>query len=131
MVELSERAADLDPEAFAQGCERIRREGFGLALDDVGTGYATLGTLEAARPDYVKMDASLVRGIHENLIKQELLSSLVKVGRRLGAEVIAEGVETADETAAVRALGARYGQSFHFARPAPASSPRPRPKPEA
>ncbi len=130
VVEVSERGADADPSAFSAGCEGIRKEGFSLALDDVGTGYATLGTLETVRPDYLKMDASLVRGIHENLIKQELLSSLMQIGRRMGAEVIAEGIESADETATLRALGARYGQGFHFARPAPASRAAARAKPE-
>jgi len=119
VVEVSDRSADADPAEFVAGCALARREGFSIALDDVGTGYGTLGTLEKVRPDYLKMDTSLVRGVDANLIQQDLLSSLVQIGRRMGAEVIAEGVETADEAAALVSLGARYGQGFHFARPRP------------
>jgi len=124
VVEVSERGADADPEGFAAGCARARDEGFSLALDDVGTGYGTLRTLESVRPDFLKMDASLVRGVHENLIQQDLLSSLVQISRRMGAEVIAEGVESPDEVAVLLTLGARYGQGFHFARPGPAPAMR-------
>jgi len=121
VLEVSERGADADPDFFAACSERIRAEGFGLALDDVGTGYATLGTLERIRPDYLKMDVTLVRGIHENLIQQELLSSLMQIGRRLGAEVIAEGIELQEERKVLCSVGARYGQGFLFARPLSAS----------
>jgi EAL domain-containing protein (putative c-di-GMP-specific phosphodiesterase class I) len=117
VLEVSERRADADPELFAASARRVREGGFGLALDDVGTGYATLGTLERVRPDFLKMDVSIVRGIHENLIKQEMLASLVHIARRLGAEVVAEGIETAAETATLRAAGARFGQGYLFARP--------------
>jgi EAL domain-containing protein (putative c-di-GMP-specific phosphodiesterase class I) len=120
VVDISERGADAAPEAVAAACERLRDLGFGLALDDVGTGYATLATLERVRPDYLKMDLSLVRGVHESFIKQDLLASVVRIGRRIGAPVIAEGIESARETACVRAAGARYGQGFLYARPAPA-----------
>lgn len=117
VLEVSERRADADPDLFVASARRVREGGFGLALDDVGTGYATLGTLDRVRPDYLKMDVSLVRGIDENLIKQELLASLVQIARRMGAHVVAEGIETVGETKALRAAGARYGQGYLFARP--------------
>ncbi len=60
-----------------------------------------------------------MRDIDRNLIKQELLSSLAQIARRIGASVIAEGVESEEEAAAVRAAGARYGQGFLFAGPEP------------
>jgi len=117
VIEVSERTADSETERFAAATERLKAGGFGLALDDVGTGYATLATLERVRPDYVKIDVSMVRDIHENLIKQELLSSLVHIGRRLGASVIAEGVESEHEAEALRTAGARYAQGYLFAMP--------------
>ena len=123
IVEVSERRSDVDTDAVAAASERIRSLGFGLALDDVGTGYGTLATLERVRPDYLKMDTSLVRGIHTNYIKQELLSSVVQLGRRIGAPVIAEGIESVEESQALRAAGAQYGQGFLYARPARAKRP--------
>jgi EAL domain-containing protein (putative c-di-GMP-specific phosphodiesterase class I) len=117
VIEISERAADGEMEWFAAATERLKAGGFGVALDDVGTGYATLATLERVRPHYLKVDVSMVRDIHENLIKQELLTSLVQIGKRLGASVIAEGVESEHEAEALRTAGARYAQGYLFAVP--------------
>ena len=124
VVEVTERGADADPEALAAGCLSLRAEGFGICLDDVGTGYASLATLEAVRPDYVKADTTIVRGIDASPIKQELVGSLVGIGERLGAQVIAEGVEREEEARTLRRLGARYAQGHLFAVPAPASALR-------
>ncbi len=123
VLEVSERRADADSELFESAARKIRQAGFGLALDDVGTGYATLGTLERVRPDYLKMDVSLVRGIHESPIKQDILGSLVHIARRMGAEIVAEGIEAEEETRALRAAGAHLGQGFLYARPAPPGPP--------
>ena len=122
VIEVSERGADADVGRLASAFEVLRSRGFGVAIDDVGTGYASLATLEGLRPDFLKVDSSLVRGVHRNLIKQELLGSLVNIGGRIGAEVIAEGVESEGEAEAARAAGVRYGQGFLFASPA---APRP------
>jgi len=59
-----------------------------------------------------------VRDIHENLIQQELLLTVTRLAERIGAEVIAEGVESDAEVAALRSGGARFAQGFHFAHPA-------------
>ncbi len=118
VLEVSERGADTDLDRLAAAFATLKAHGFGLALDDVGTGYASLATLQRVRPDYLKVDASLVRGIHQNLIQQELLSSLVQIGRQMGAAVIAEGVEAEEEAAARREAGARDGQGFLVAVPA-------------
>jgi EAL domain-containing protein (putative c-di-GMP-specific phosphodiesterase class I) len=117
VLEVSERGADLDVARLASALDALRKRGFGVALDDIGTGYASLATIEQVRPDYLKVDVSLVRGVHENLIKQELLSSLVHIGGRIGAAVVAEGIECEEEADAVRAAGAPLGQGYLFARP--------------
>jgi len=126
VLEVSERGADPDIDRLVSGLEALRDRGFGVALDDVGTGYASLATIENVRPDYLKVDVSLVRGVDENLIKQELLSSLVHIARRIGAAVVAEGIESAKEADAIRAAGAPLGQGYFFAGPsAPGGSPGP------
>ena len=117
VIEVSERAADSEADRFAEVMERIKRQGFGVALDDVGTGYATLTTLEKVRPDYLKLDVSMVRDVHRNLIKQEVLSALVQIAHTIDASVIAEGVESEEEATALREAGARYGQGYLFAAP--------------
>ena len=120
VLEVSERALGDQPQTYARACESLRSLGFGLALDDVGTGYASLLALEALRPDYLKVDVSLVRGIHEQLIKRELFGSIVQAAARIGAGVVAVGVEQEEEVAALRESGAAYGQGYLFASPGPA-----------
>jgi EAL domain-containing protein (putative c-di-GMP-specific phosphodiesterase class I)/GGDEF domain-containing protein len=126
VLEVSERGADPDIGRLASAIDALRDRGFGVALDDVGTGYASFATIEKVRPDYLKVDVSLVRGVDENLIKQELLSSLVHIGTRIGAAVVAEGIESEKEAAAIRAAGAPLGQGYLFAVPsAPGALPGP------
>jgi EAL domain-containing protein (putative c-di-GMP-specific phosphodiesterase class I)/GGDEF domain-containing protein len=122
VLEFSERFADGEADAFCEGLSRLKELGFGVALDDVGTGYGSQAVLDQARPDYLKLDLSLVRNIHEHLIKQELLHSLVRIAERIGASVIAEGIESEEEAATLAEAGARYGQGFLFAEPAPAAA---------
>ena len=124
VLEVSERGVDPDACGLEATLDSLRKRGFGIALDDVGTGYASLATIDRMRPDYLKLDMSLVRGVHENLIKQELLSSLVHIGTRIGAAVVAEGIESEGEAAAIRAAGAPLGQGYLFAEPAAPGTPR-------
>jgi EAL domain-containing protein (putative c-di-GMP-specific phosphodiesterase class I) len=120
VLEFSERAADEDPDAFISKLELLKEIGFQVALDDVGTGFASQAILESVRPDYLKLDVSLVRNINDHLIKQELLHSLIRIAERIGAAVIAEGVETEEEVATLLDAGTQYGQGYLFALPAPA-----------
>jgi EAL domain-containing protein (putative c-di-GMP-specific phosphodiesterase class I) len=123
VLEVSERGIDGEVARLGSALDALREQGFGLAVDDIGTGYGSLATLEQLRPDFLKVDLSLVHDIDQNLIKQELLSSLVHIGSRLGASVIAEGVESEEEASTLRVTGARYGQGFLFAQPAPLLAP--------
>lgn len=118
VLEFSERGADSDPESFVASLKRYKEEGYALALDDVGTGRAGLALIEQVEPDFLKLDLSLVRDIHKNLIQQELLLTLTRLAARIGAAVIAEGVETEAEAAALADGGARYAQGYLFALPA-------------
>jgi EAL domain-containing protein (putative c-di-GMP-specific phosphodiesterase class I) len=97
----------------------LRVLGIRLSIDDVGTGYSSLQTITEVEPDFIKIDLSLIKNIHRSLIKQELVHSLLHVAARIGARVIAEGIETEDEYRTLRRCGVRYGQGFWFARPAP------------
>ena len=129
VLEFSEREAQQNPEVFVDCLKRLKARGFAIALDDIGTGYASQPVLEQVRPDYLKLDTSLVRGIEQNLIKQELMASLIRISARIGSSVIAEGVETRQEAQTLIDAGAQFGQGHLFAEPAPPGtiviSPRP------
>jgi EAL domain-containing protein (putative c-di-GMP-specific phosphodiesterase class I) len=119
VLEITERCPIDDFETFGRDLASLRRQGFLIAIDDVGTGYSSLQTISELQPDYLKIDISLIKNIHRSLIKQDLVHSLLQIASRIGAGVIAEGIETIDEYRALRRCGVRYGQGFFFAPPAP------------
>ena len=124
VLEVSERGAGTDPEPFVRRLQAFKDQGFALALDDVGTGRAGLSAIASIEPDYLKIDASLVRGIHESLLQQEVLATLVQLAARIDGAVIGEGIESEAEASTLRDGGARYGQGHLFALPAEPSAVR-------
>jgi EAL domain-containing protein (putative c-di-GMP-specific phosphodiesterase class I) len=97
-----------------------REKGLRLAVDDVGAGHASLTHVLRLRPDVVKVDMSLVRGIDTDPVRQSLVAAIGSVGHHLNATVVAEGVETDAELQALVDLGVDLGQGYLFGRPAPA-----------
>lgn len=95
-----------------------RDAGYQVALDDVGSGYASLNLLALLKPDIIKIDMELIRGIHADPHRQSVFKALVGIARDLGIQVLAEGVETEDELAYVVSEGANLVQGYLFARPA-------------
>jgi PAS domain S-box-containing protein len=93
-----------------------------LAVDDAGAGVANFNHLAELRPDFLKIDIGLVRGVHEDLGRQAVVAGLVHFAAASGCQVIAEGIETDAELATVRNLGVTLGQGYLLARPAGAEA---------
>jgi len=119
VLEITERSGIEDFEKFRRRLEALRELGFQVAIDDVGTGYSSLQTISEVRPEFLKVDHSLVQGIHRSLIKQEIVTSILQIGDRIGAQVIAEGIESEEEFEAVKGFGVRLGQGFLLGAPEP------------
>jgi|HubBroStandDraft_6_1064221.scaffolds.fasta_scaffold00031_37 EAL domain-containing protein (putative c-di-GMP-specific phosphodiesterase class I) len=117
VTEVSERSPIENLPAVWETRDRGRARGIRFALDDVGAGYAGLAALALLAPDFVKIDMALIRGCHRDPAKQAVIAALVQYARQTGAAVIAEGVETADESRAVCGLGVDLLQGFLYARP--------------
>lgn len=100
-----------------------RQRGFLTALDDFGAGYAGLGLLARFQPDLIKLDMELIRGIADSPARRAIVSGVIGIARALGVAVIAEGIETADELAALREAGITLFQGYLFARPTVAALP--------
>lgn len=94
-----------------------RANRFRTALDDFGAGYAGLTLLAEFQPDIVKLDLGLVRGITDRSARQVVVAGLVDICKKLGIDMVAEGVETRQELDALVSVGARYFQGYLFARP--------------
>jgi EAL domain-containing protein (putative c-di-GMP-specific phosphodiesterase class I) len=115
--EVSERAPIVNLPEVWETRDRGRARGIRFALDDVGAGYAGLAALALLAPEFVKVDMALIRDCHRDPAKQAVIAALVQYARRAGAAVIAEGVETADESRVVCDLGVDLLQGFLFGRP--------------
>ena len=97
--------------------EEYQRFGFTTAIDDFGAGYAGLTMLADFQPDIIKLDMALVRNVHLSPARQTILAGLVFIARTMGVAVLAEGIETRDELAVLRAAGIRLFQGYLFAKP--------------
>lgn len=95
----------------------IRSRGIKIAVDDLGAGYSNLKYIADLAPDVVKLDRELIAGIMRETRLHKLVRSIVQLCNDQGARVVAEGIETAEELAAVIDTGAHYGQGYYLARP--------------
>ena len=118
-IEITEETA-LDIEAVQGKLLALSRAGIRMALDDFGTGYSSLASVRQLRADRVKIDRSLVTGLTEAEDKRGLVQAVLGLGRALSLEVVAEGVETADDLATLQAMGCPFMQGYHLGRPQPA-----------
>jgi EAL domain-containing protein (putative c-di-GMP-specific phosphodiesterase class I) len=118
VVEISEKEMVGDYSSFAEIVRTIRGSKLKIAIDDAGSGYSGLETILNLRPDYIKVADSLVRNLEDDPIKREIIASLAAIGSRIGAIVIAEGIEREEERRALVELGIPYGQGFLLGRPA-------------
>jgi EAL domain-containing protein (putative c-di-GMP-specific phosphodiesterase class I)/AmiR/NasT family two-component response regulator len=119
VVELTEHVPIEDYSVVQRALETVRSYGARLAAADLGSGYAGFRHLVSLRPDIIKLDMSLVRGINASAEQRALASALVAFAADVDAQVIAEGVETQAELEALRDVGVAWAQGFHFGPPGP------------
>jgi EAL domain-containing protein (putative c-di-GMP-specific phosphodiesterase class I) len=117
VLELTERAGLEDIKDLDARIEALRAMGYRIALDDLGAGYAALASLARLRPEVVKIDMSLVRGIDTDPVRLRLVGLLVAACKALDAQVVAEGIETAEERDVVVAAGCDLLQGYLHGRP--------------
>ena len=116
-LELTESQPVEDAEAVAAELGRLQALGVRFCVDDFGTGYSSLTSLSTLPVDTVKVDRSFVGSMGTDGRSRQLVATVVGLGRVLDKTVVAEGIETPDQLAALRAMGCGYGQGYLFARP--------------
>lgn len=120
VVEITENApvADYAPLRECLG----RSDAVKVAVDDAGAGFSSLGHILELRPDYVKLDIGLVHDINSDPARAAMVAGICHFAGATGTQLIAEGVQTPAEAAALHSLGVEYGQGYFFGKPVPASS---------
>ena len=117
VVELTEHQAVEDYNELGVALERLREQGVRVAVDDVGSGFASFRHVTRVKPEILKLDRSLVGGIDEDPVRQSLASAIVSFARDVGAIVVSEGIESEDELSCLMDLAVGCGQGFYLARP--------------
>jgi EAL domain-containing protein (putative c-di-GMP-specific phosphodiesterase class I) len=118
VVEISEKEMVRDYDSFQEVLDLVRKANMKIAIDDAGSGYSGLETILHLKPDYIKVADSLVRNIHNDPIKREIIASLAAIGKRIGATLVAEGIEVEAERKTLVDLDIAFGQGFLLGRPA-------------
>jgi EAL domain-containing protein (putative c-di-GMP-specific phosphodiesterase class I) len=116
VLEIAERAALEERQAYRHMLRLLKREGFGIAIGDLGAGYGSLQTMVELEPDYLKFDVGMMRRLRGD-VRRSLLETLVELAAKIGARVIGSGLESEAEVVALRELGVRLGQGRHLAPP--------------
>ena len=117
VLEMTEHARVDDYPVLKAALRGFRERGIRLAIDDAGAGFASLRHIVLLHPDFIKLDMTLTRDVHVDETRRALVLALVAFGSQIGASVVAEGVETAEQLATLRQAGVQFGQGFHLARP--------------
>ncbi|HET8648256.1 MAG TPA: EAL domain-containing protein [Vicinamibacteria bacterium] len=117
VLEVSEKLAGEERVAYRSMLHQLKREGFGIAIEDMGSGYSTLQSLVELEPDYLKFEIGMARHLERDPIRRSVLETLVELSHKIGARVIAAGIEAETELLALRALGVPLGQGRHLAPP--------------
>ncbi len=117
VVELTEHQPVEDYVALGASLDRLREHGIRVAVDDVGSGFASFRHVTRVSPDILKLDRTLVCGIDDDPVRQSLASAIVAFGKDIGATIISEGIETDSELCCLKDLAVGCGQGFYLARP--------------
>jgi diguanylate cyclase (GGDEF)-like protein len=116
-LEITETVLIQDTDTALETLQALKALGVGLVLDDFGTGYSSLGHVKRFPIDVLKIDRSFVSGLGQDAEDDAIVSAVLSMGRALGVEVVAEGVETVGQARHLRSLGCTLAQGFLFARP--------------
>jgi len=117
VIELTEQTPTDDFQLLFNALHHYRDMGFSIALDDLGAGYSSLRLWSELRPDYVKIDRHFIDGIHQDAVKREFVGSILQIARASRAQVIAEGIELAEELKVLTEMGVDLVQGYLLGRP--------------
>jgi diguanylate cyclase (GGDEF)-like protein len=120
VLEITESVAVSDSEVVDEVLANLREMRVQLSVDDFGTGFSSLSFVTRVQVDELKVDRSFVDEMIDSAAAEAVVRGAVELGARLGARVVAEGVETTEQRAALIALGCGIAQGYHFCRPLPA-----------
>lgn len=118
-LEITERLLMQQPDNAKETLQKCKDAGMGISIDDFGTGYSSLSYLYYFPIETLKIDQSFIRAMAKDTRSLELVRSIIGLGRNMGLNIIAEGVETREEANLLGQMGCEAAQGYHFAKPLP------------
>ena len=119
ILEVTEHEPISDYIRLDRAVASLRRTGVKLAVDDTGSGYASLHHVLKLHPDFVKLDISITRGVDSDISRRAMIASVQDFAEQTACTVVAEGIETEAECATLRDIGVQLGQGYLLGRPGP------------
>jgi EAL domain-containing protein (putative c-di-GMP-specific phosphodiesterase class I) len=120
VLEITESMLMGDAEHNVEVLRKLKDLGVSIAVDDFGTGYSNLAYLKRFPVDWLKVDKSFVDGLGENPEDTAIVEAVISLGRAMGMQTVAEGIETTGQADLLRTLGCELGQGYYFSEPLPA-----------
>jgi EAL domain-containing protein (putative c-di-GMP-specific phosphodiesterase class I) len=117
VIEITEKLVIDNYALFREAMAYFTDLGMSFAVDDVGAGYSGLESIARLKPTFLKIDTALVRDVHVSLVNREMVKAIITMGNGIGAEVIAEGIQTEGEATVLQEMGVDWGQGYLLARP--------------
>lgn len=117
VFEITERTPIRSKNAFKKTLNHYTLQNYSIAIDDFGSAYAGLDRLCYIIPEYLKLDAALIRDIQEDPLRISLIKHMIQFCKENDIKVIAEGIETKQEADVLKHLGVDFGQGYYFAKP--------------
>ncbi len=117
VFELTERSAVTDFNEFERVLSHYRKQGYRIAIDDVGSGYNSLKTLIYLKPEFIKLDRSLIQNIDQNESSQKLVSLIHNYAEQSETKIIAEGIERYEELNYLQSVGIQFAQGYALGKP--------------
>lgn len=114
VLEITERGTVANLNILASPCQILRKRKIGLAVDDVGSGYASMERVLSIRPQFLKIAMTITRSVNEDMIRRIMAESILYMSERIGAMVIAEGIETEKELEILKIVGVKLGQGHYL-----------------
>ena len=119
LLEITESAYAEDSEQLVKTVNDLRARGFGIEMDDFGSGYSSLNMLVMLPLDYIKLDLRFVQGLNDNTRKEAMIKLVLGIAELLNVPIISEGVETEEQYLLLKELGCDICQGYYFAKPVP------------
>lgn len=117
IFEITERSAIEDYEGFNRILNNYIEQGFKIAIDDAGAGFSGMNRILETRPQFIKLDMAMIRGVDKDSFKQAIVKSFVQLSQNTNIKLIAEGIETKDELKTLIRLGVYAGQGYYLQKP--------------